>query len=202
MSKDLPYFKFVPTEYLLGDITTCSMETQGYFINLCALYWQRGCSLPLATLKQRLSHPSALLELGQKDIIYVDEGDEKIIIKFLDEQWEELKKRHAILSESGRKGGQARLKPALSEAQALKNKKENKNKKKIEPPTLDEVKGYFLENGYTHDAALKAHKYYEAGAWHDSKGNPVKNWKQKMQSVWFKPENKLPKLPERKEYHD
>ena len=27
--------------------------------------------------------------------------------------------------------------------------------------------------------------------WKDSKGNKVKNWKQKMQSVWFKDENKI-----------
>lgn len=69
------------------------------------------------------------------------------------------------------------------------NVKESK-KEKI-APTLLEVKDYFTENGYTQDSAIRAFNYYEVGNWHDSKGNKVKNWKQKMQSVWFKPENKI-----------
>ena len=37
----------------------------------------------------------------------------------------------------------------------------------------------------------KAFDYYDCADWHDSKGNKVKNWKQKMQAVWFKDENKI-----------
>jgi hypothetical protein len=67
--------------------------------------------------------------------------------------------------------------------------KESKRKEsKFIAPTLKEVETYFKENGYTN--AKKAFDYYEAANWHDSKGNPVKNWKQKMQGVWFKDENK------------
>lgn len=78
--------------------------------------------------------------------------------------------------------------------------KERKGKEKEEekgggdkifvPPSMDEVKKYFKENGYSEIAAQKAFKYYETANWHDSKNNPVKNWKQKMQGVWFKDENK------------
>lgn len=60
------------------------------------------------------------------------------------------------------------------------------------PPTLLEVQEYFSLNGYTN--ADKAFRYYESANWHDAKGNKVKNWKQKMQGVWFKPENKLPEV--------
>jgi hypothetical protein len=49
---------------------------------------------------------------------------------------------------------------------------------------------YFLENGFPEKAATKAFNYYSVADWKDSKGNKVKNWKQKMQSVWFKDENK------------
>ncbi len=58
-------------------------------------------------------------------------------------------------------------------------------------PSVEEVIAFFKEKGYTETAAKKAHEYYEAGNWHDSKGNPVKNWKQKMMAVWFKDENKI-----------
>jgi hypothetical protein len=58
-------------------------------------------------------------------------------------------------------------------------------------PSVDEVKAYFLECGYRADVAVKAFEYYQCADWHDSKGQRVKNWKQKMRGVWFKPENKI-----------
>jgi len=70
-------------------------------------------------------------------------------------------------------------------------KKEKKDKKEFVPPTLDEVKKYFSDNGYYESAAIKAYNYYAAGNWIDSKGTPVTAWKQKMIGVWFKPENKM-----------
>ena len=65
------------------------------------------------------------------------------------------------------------------------------------PPSLDSVEQYFIDNGYTKESAKKAFDYYNASLtggkrkWTDSKGNVVKNWKQKMRSVWFKEENKV-----------
>lgn len=62
---------------------------------------------------------------------------------------------------------------------------------KFNPPTLSEVENYFFENGYKKEAGAKAFKYYQTGDWKDSAGKQVKNWKQKMQAVWFKDENKI-----------
>lgn len=59
-------------------------------------------------------------------------------------------------------------------------------------PTLFEVVAYFTENGYTAASGEKAFKFYNDAEWVDSKGNKVRNWKQKMQGVWFREENKLP----------
>jgi len=70
-------------------------------------------------------------------------------------------------------------------------KKETVKKVKNELPTLDQVVSYFKENGYTEDAGTKAFNYYQSANWHDARGNKVKNWKQKMQAVWFKEENKV-----------
>ncbi len=80
------------------------------------------------------------------------------------------------------------------EGKEVKEIKEGKKAKKspsFTPPTLDEVKKYFKENGYTEQSAEKAFYYYEEGEWKDSHGNQVKNWKQKMRGVWFKDENKI-----------
>lgn len=70
----------------------------------------------------------------------------------------------------------------------------DKNKRvvnKFTPPSQIEVVDYFNQNGYSNESAIKAFKYYETGNWKDGKGNQVKNWKQKMQSVWFKEDNKI-----------
>jgi hypothetical protein len=70
---------------------------------------------------------------------------------------------------------------------------EDKKKRRRTPfkaPLIEEVIQYFDDNGYEKGAAEKAFKYYDVANWFDSKGNPILNWKQKMQAVWFKEENK------------
>jgi hypothetical protein len=67
--------------------------------------------------------------------------------------------------------------------------KEKKEKKRFTPPTIQEVILYFAENGYSEKSAIKSFNYYDVAEWIDSKGNKIKNWKQKMQGVWFKTEN-------------
>lgn len=68
-----------------------------------------------------------------------------------------------------------------------------REKKVFVPPTIEEVKKYFIENGYKEDVGEKVFKYYNEADWVDGHGNKVRNWKQKMQAVWFKEENRIPK---------
>ena len=63
-----------------------------------------------------------------------------------------------------------------------------KNTKKFVPPTLQEVRDYCQERNNNVDYK-KFYEYYSIANWKDSKGNPVKNWKQKMIANWEK-ENK------------
>jgi len=69
---------------------------------------------------------------------------------------------------------------------------------KFTAPTILEVETYFTENGYNKEIAKKAFEYYAVADWKDSKGNQVKNWKQKMRGVWFKDENKINVQPVKK----
>jgi len=64
------------------------------------------------------------------------------------------------------------------------------NYPEFKPPTIDEVKAYFKENGYPESLAETFFKGYNVAEWKDSKGNQVKNWKQKAVHVWFKPDQK------------
>lgn len=59
------------------------------------------------------------------------------------------------------------------------------------PPTLKEFVDFFVENGYKEETAKKAWRGYEVADWHDSRGNKIKNWKQKALHVWFKNEHKI-----------
>ena len=69
--------------------------------------------------------------------------------------------------------------------------KKNKAKKVFIPPKKEDVILYFHENSYKTEIAVKAFNYYDVADWHDSTGKQVSNWKQKMQSVWFKSKNKV-----------
>lgn len=64
-------------------------------------------------------------------------------------------------------------------------------KDKVKEIKIEDVKLYFFENGYSDLAAIRFFDYYSVANWNDSKGNKVKNWKQKAQAVWFKPDNKI-----------
>ena len=81
------------------------------------------------------------------------------------------------------------IKESKGKERKVKEKKEIKEKKFVSP-SLEEFKKYFEENGFDLAVAERAWKGYDAAEWHDSQGTKVKNWKQKCQNVWFKPENK------------
>ena len=51
--------------------------------------------------------------------------------------------------------------------------------------TVGKLKRLFQKN------KLRFINYYSVNNWNDSQSNAVKNWKQKMISVWFKDENKI-----------
>ena len=61
-------------------------------------------------------------------------------------------------------------------------------KRTFKPPTLAEVNDYILEKGIHNVSAKAFFEYYEAGDWHDAKGNKVKSWKQKL-LTWARHEN-------------
>lgn len=59
------------------------------------------------------------------------------------------------------------------------NKEKKSDKRKFVKPTLDEVIEYCKSRNSSVDPKA-FYDYFEAGQWVDSKGNPVKSWKQKI----------------------
>ena len=137
MAKDLPYFQFEPSEYLAGDISICSLESQGVFINLCCLYWQKECELGLSKALRRFKQ-GLIQELIDEDVIKVDE--DQIVISFLDDQYNTISERKKKLSEAGRKGGKvSKPKPPLSDTKATPKHLE---KRREEDSKEEEIKKY------------------------------------------------------------
>lgn len=87
---------------------------------------------------------------------------------------------------------------SVSVSDTVNEKNKRKPKSVFTPPLEFEVMDYFKENGYSEQSAKKAFNYYNIANWSDSKGNKIKNWKQKMISVWFKEENKIIQQPQQK----
>lgn len=75
------------------------------------------------------------------------------------------------------------------------NKKSNSNNKKFIVPTREEVRLYAQERNSTVDPD-RFFDFYDAGGWADSKGTPVRNWKQKF-ITWEKKDAETPKKPEK-----
>jgi len=207
MAKELPYFKFEPSEWLEGEIQVCSDESIVCFINLCSGYWLKlgNINYAFALHKYCKKDASVLQELIDNKIITLK--NDEINISFLDKQLNEFKE----ISEKRTSAANKRWENKEDNANALqlqsksnairedksrgKEIKEKRVVKKFSPPLLQDVILYFTENEYSKELASKAFKYYETGDWKDGKGNQVRNWKQKMQSVWFKEENKTTAKP-------
>lgn len=65
-----------------------------------------------------------------------------------------------------------------------------RRRKPFKPPTIEDVRKFFADNGYDPDYGETRYHYYNDANWFDAHGNPVLNWKQKMRNVWFKDEHK------------
>ena len=138
MNKELPYFKFYPNLWITGNITICSLEAQGLFINICTFYWSKQCSISLPFVKLKFSKDALLDELIELNIIQVDEND-NLIIDFLDEQMNEfinVSEKRAI---AGSKGGKAKAKQMLKFAKA----KPSNIEKSIEEKKREEKKSAY-----------------------------------------------------------
>lgn len=151
MAKNFPYFKFIVTEWMTGDIVYEPFNVQGLFINVCALYWQRDGILMIEDINKRFKNPPELAELTDR---FFPVKDGFISIAFLDEQLTEANHISKINSLNGSLGGRPKghkileKKPTAnrpqSEPKAKKSKEEkeeelNKNKNKTKECVRENV---------------------------------------------------------------
>ena len=204
MAKELPYFRFNVQEWQNGDISLERFELQGLFISVCGFYWVKDCNCTLAMLQKKFSNATnEILELITLGIIKHEKRHDKIEIVFLNNQYDLLSEKRKLRQSAGSMGGNA--KAMLHQKGGYKDKDKDNNKDKDKDKDkgtknvlVEDVILYFEDNKYTKESAVKFFNYYEITNWKDSKGNLVRNWKQKAQAVWFKPENLKTEHKERK----
>jgi len=215
---NLQWFKFSPSDWMMGRVQRQAPQVQIDFLRVCCKYWQKSCELSIEDAK--LEAMDSYEPLVKNKLI--KELNEAISISFLDEQMGGVNSKREQASEAGRRSAEARKRKAESNDRStlvekrsttdgtplneIQQRREEKSENRVEkkskvvgippPPQLENVLAYFKENGYSEASAKKAFNYYQTSVtetkkhWSDGKGNPIKNWKMKMQSVWFKDENK------------
>lgn len=95
----LQWFKFTPTDWIMGKIQRCPEITQARFMRLICLYWNKECVLSFedAEIEIDKEHLDILIS---KKIIKIE--DNYLVIEFLNEQLENIsetseKRRKAVL---------------------------------------------------------------------------------------------------------
>jgi hypothetical protein len=150
-TKELPFFKFNPSRWMLGRISDENFRVQGIFIRACCIYWllknnktSSSFDVNLVEFSKKLgkTHVTLLQNLG-----YIILSGNHLTIPFLDEEFNEALNSHLVNSKNGKKGAEARLKPGISQAQAplkhLDIEKEEDTDKEIEGDIPD---GTITEN--------------------------------------------------------
>ena len=195
MAKD-PAFLFYASDFLTG-VQDLTFEERGQYITLLCIEHQKG----------RLSDKLIKLSVGNAtaDVMAKFKQDENGL--FYNERLEqeiEKRKKHSEKQRDRALEGWKKRKNGQNHGNATAMPLENENENRIinKNISVDEVKEYFNKNGYSAESAVKFFNYYSVANWCDAKGKKVKNWKQKAQSVWFKPENELKPVSNVKPIHE
>ena len=136
MYKELPFFKFIPNDYLTGEIMFQEFAAQGLFTAICAIYWKKENNITIAELKRRYATamPELWVSLEEAELIKIGENGQ-VFIKFLDEQRGELMEYSNQKSVAGAIGANKRWHThdsAIAEdSNKDKDKDLNKSNKKI-----------------------------------------------------------------------
>lgn len=124
--KELPYFKFYPNQWITGSIMFMDLDVQGAFMKICCYYWSKECNVSRDQIE--LLIPDHCSKLIDSQLLKIH--NDKIKIKWLDEQYEERKEAHVKRVNAGRKGGKTtQNKQSSSNAQALRKDKKRKDNK-------------------------------------------------------------------------
>lgn len=103
MAKELPYFKFYVSEWMLGRISDEPDKVQGAFLVAICHYWHKKCDCFVSSFSKKIGKKRFEL---LKNLKYIEVKNDKVSIEFLDEQFIQL----SDIKIKRAKGGLARAK--------------------------------------------------------------------------------------------
>ena len=118
----LQWFKFSPSDWMMGKIMRCDEITQSRYIRLVCLYWNKECNLSYEDAEIEIDEEH-LKVLIKKKIVKV--LDDFIFIEFLNEQMEEIsetsEKRRAAVKKRWDKVKEIKSKELQNDTSVLQN---------------------------------------------------------------------------------
>lgn len=195
MAKD-PAFLFYPGDWL-GGTMTFSRSHKGAYMDLLMAQFNQG-HLALEDVRVILNGDFESMWESKLKSKFKEDENGCFYNERLDIEYNKRKKFSA-----SRRGNLGKKEVLLGSHMGphmdshMENRDENKEDKGgaggkvFTPPTLPEVVEYFKSKGYDPLIAERAWEGYDVADWVDSQGKRIKNWKQKMIQVWFRPEFKI-----------
>ncbi len=202
----LQWFKFAPSDWMMGKIQRCPEVTQARFIRLLCLYWNKECELSIEDARIELDDEHYEILLKKK---IVKEIDDMVVLEFLNTQMEEITET----SKSKSKAASIRWEKYKSKKEqsstnadamhvhtdAIQNDAEKrreeetreekrKKEKKGVPPSFDSFISHCRLKAKEKNIVLdeeKAKTKFEAwleNDWCDLNGKKILNWKVKITS--------------------
>lgn len=182
----LQWFKFTPTDWVMGKIQRCPELTQARFMRLICLYWNKECLLSYedAEIEIDKEHLDILIS---KKVIKNDNGF--LVIEFLNEQLENItetseKRRQAVLLRwtKVKQNDTSVLQSDTSVLQSDTEKSRVELEKKREEkniPEFSEFSTYAKEKEPKVNVKALKNKYdaWVVNGWKNGNDRPIKNWK-------------------------
>ena len=182
----LQWFKFTPTDWVMGKIQRCPEITQARFLRLICLYWNKECILNYddAEIEIDKEHLEILIN---KKIIKIDNSF--VVIDFLNEQLNEIsktsQKRREAVNSRWLKVKQNDTSVSKKNTIVLQNDTDKsrveKDKKRVENiiPTFLEFSEYAKEKEPTVNLKALQNKYdaWVVNDWKNGNDRPIKNWR-------------------------
>jgi hypothetical protein len=184
----LQWFKFTPTDWVMGKIQRCPEITQARFMRLICLYWNKECLLSYedAEIEIDKEHLDILIS---KKVLKNDNGF--LVVEFLNEQLENIaetseKRRKAVLQRWNKvkqnDTSVLQTDTSVIESDTEKSRVEKELDKKREDkniPAFLEFSNYAKEKEPKVNIKALKNKYdaWVVNGWKNGNDRPIKNWK-------------------------
>ena len=133
---NLQWFKFSPSDWMMGRIQRQPAQVQVDFIRLCCKYWQKECILSVEDAELEAMDSYAVL-LKYK---LINEIDGHVVIEFLDEQMVGINSKREQASAAGKRSAELRKRSTVVQRSLESVQQNSTEKSRVEKKREDKSK--------------------------------------------------------------